>query len=308
MEQNRTRDILHTDLAIEIRESYPGDGGEIPGVAVEEYTIEEAELHLTRVEILDEQGAQAMGKPIGTYLTLEADFGNYEEACAEELAKALEELLPDTGGKLLTVGLGNRELTADSLGPLTTDRIWVTGHLVEEGGMCALAPGVMAQTGMETADTVKGVVEQLRPEAVIVVDALAARSSSRLGRTIQLTDTGICPGSGVGNHRNGLTQDSLGIPVIAVGVPMVVSGGTIAADMLKALEGYFSSHSETQTAERIETMSVQERQQMVREFMGEQIGEFLVTPKHIDELAVQMSSFLAEGINRVISDRVRWEA
>ena len=159
---------------------------------------------------------------------------NGMELCADALAGYLRQLLPSQWKTILAVGLGNRELTVDSLGPRVIDNLFMTHHREGEG-LCGLAPGVMAQTGMETADIVKGVAGQTKPDVVIAVDALAARSASRLGTTIQLTDTGITPGSGVGNHRNSLTKESLGIPVIAIGVPMVIKAVNIAYDTLHAV-------------------------------------------------------------------------
>ena len=147
---------------------------------------------------------------------------------------------------ILVVGLGNRDVTADSLGPCTIDNLFITRHIIREYGrqayraskihqISALVPGVMAKTGMETAEIIKGVIKETTPDIVIVIDALAARSTRRLNRTVQITDTGIHPGSGVGNHRNALTQESLGVPVIAIGIPMVVDAGTIVSDALEKL-------------------------------------------------------------------------
>lgn len=298
---------MHTDLAVEARESFAGEGGEIPGVSLEEMVIEEAELKVTTVEIINEKGAQVMGKPVGTYITLESDFYNYEESCLEQLASYIRRLLPETDRPYLTVGLGNRDMTADSLGPIAVEHLQINAHLSEVGGMSGIAPGVMAQTGMETAQIIKGIVEETNPGAVIVVDALAARSTSRLGRTIQLSDTGIHPGSGVGNHRMGMNEETLGIPVIAIGVPTVVGTFTIACDTLDALAGFLEQEPGTKAlAETIRAMPGQERHQVVQELMGKGFGGLFVTPKDIDETVVRLGGFVAEGINRAVEAQVKW--
>lgn len=298
---------MHTDLAVEERERFAGDGGEIPGVALEEVVIEEAELKVTTVEIINEKGAQAMGKPVGTYITLESDFYNYEESCLEQLASYIRRLLPETEKPYLTVGLGNADMTADSLGPITVAHLRINAHLSEVGGMSGITPGVMAQTGMETAHIIKGIVEETHPGAVIVVDALAARSTERLGRTIQLTDTGIHPGSGVGNHRMGINEETLGVPVIAIGVPTVVGTATIACDTLDVLVDFLEQEPKTKAmAETIREMPGQERQQVMQELMGKGLGGLFVTPKDIDEVVVRLGGFVAEGINRAVEAHVTW--
>ena len=192
----------------------------------------------------------AMGKPMGTYVTLEAPGmvepeENYHQEISSELSRQLKDIIPnvDKEQSVLIVGLGNRDVTADALGPNVADNLLITRHVVKEYGKAAynksrmnmvssIVPGVMAKTGMESAEIIKGVVEQTKPTVIIVVDALAARSTKRLNRTIQITNTGIHPGSGVGNHRNALTQESLQVPVIAIGVPTVVDAATIVNDAL----------------------------------------------------------------------------
>lgn len=227
MERMRVR----TDLALEAKESFSGSDVEVHGVVVEEEYDKEQNLRLTRVRIESERGAREMGKPIGTYLTLEAPGmaspdEDYHREISEKLAEYLKELM---GGQknpsVLVVGLGNRDVTPDALGPKMVSNLLITRHLIREYGreamgvgdcceISGLAPGVMAQTGMETSEIIKGVVQEISPDLLIVIDALAARSTRRLCRTIQLTDTGIQPGSGVGNHRAALTKETLGIPVI----------------------------------------------------------------------------------------------
>ena len=241
---------VRTDLALEAREGIKESKDGIRGVRVEETYNEKSEIKVTKVVIESKNGAKAMGKPMGVYVTLEAPGmvepeENYHQEISSELAKQLKDIIPDAEKEqsILIVGLGNRDVTADALGPNVADNLFITRHVVKEYGKAAyskarmhmvssIVPGVMAKTGMESADIIKGVVEQTKPDVVIVIDALAARSTKRLNRTIQITNTGIHPGSGVGNHRNALTEDSLGAPVIAIGVPTVVDAATIVNDAL----------------------------------------------------------------------------
>ena len=239
---------VRTDLALEAREGIGEAEGEIHGVSVEESYDRKNEIRVTRVVIETKNGARAMGKPMGVYITLEAPGmiepeEDYHQEISSALAGQLKSIIPDAEKEqsILVVGLGNRDVTADALGPHVADNLFVTRHVVKEYGKAAynksrmhmvssIVPGVMAKTGMESAEIIRGVVEQTRPDLVIVVDALAARSTKRLNRTIQITNTGIHPGSGVGNHRNALTKESLEVPVIAIGVPTVVDAATIVND------------------------------------------------------------------------------
>ncbi len=231
-----------TDLAVEARELSKGAAAEIEGVVAR--TEEKDGLSVTTVEIINEKGVEALGKAKGKYITIEVpeikySTSAYENAChtlAEEIGK-----LSDIESKTLTlvVGLGNECITPDSLGTKTVSEIMVTHHMKKYApelfgdnvsSVCAIAPGVMGTTGMETADVIKSIVENLKPDLVIVVDALAAADSSRIGITVQLSDAGIQPGAGVGNNRSELSQKELGIPVIAIGVPTVVDARTFMDD------------------------------------------------------------------------------
>ena len=227
---------IRTDLALEEKERFESDHVEIQGVILEEDYDEEKEIRVTTVKIETENGAKAMGKPVGTYLTIEApslavpDEGFHREI-SEQMAGFLRSMLPDKQGcKVLVAGLGNREVTPDSLGPLVADQLHVTRHIIKEYGryamgeegmasVSAIAPGVMGQTGMETVEILRGVVKETKPDVILAVDALAARNSRRLNRTIQIADSGIRPGSGVGNHRNGITKEALGMPIAITGIP-----------------------------------------------------------------------------------------
>lgn len=229
-----------TDLAME-RLSGLGEGP-VPGVAAEEWRQEPLSVH--RVTVLDERGEQTLERPVGQYLTAQLDRdaswdSQWMWESAKALASLLGPLLPETG-PVLVAGLGNRAMTCDALGPLALEHLMVTRHLIrampETFGslrpVSALAPGVVGTTGLETAELIRGAVRQAQPAAVIAIDALAARSLERLCRTFQLSDTGITPGSGACNPRQGLNRHTLGIPVIALGVPTVVEARTLALDLV----------------------------------------------------------------------------
>lgn len=279
---------VRTDLALEERESFDGSGVEIHGVEVEESCDEERDVRLTRVKIVSERGAREMGKSRGTYLTLEAPGlaspdEDYHREVSEMIADLLRELT-GTAESVLVVGLGNRDVTPDALGPQAVSNLMITRHLIREYGremmgmdgccvVSGIVPGVMAQTGMETSEILQGIIEETRPDLLIVIDALAARSTRRLGRTVQITDTGIQPGSGVGNHRGSLTKESLGIPVIAIGVPTVVEAAAIVYDAQGNCEK-----------------------------MPPHLNGMFVTPKNIDEMIKQLSFTLSEALNMVFSE------
>lgn len=242
---------VRTDLALEARESFEEDDVKIRGVRVETREDEEKEIRTTLVKIETENGARTMGKPVGTYITMEApnmsgQDEDYHREISEELAYHLKKMIGEREQSVLVVGLGNRDVTPDALGPRVVSNIEITRHMIREYGRAALegkranevsslVPGVMAQTGMETLEIIKGVVEETRPDVVLVIDALAARNTRRLSRTIQISDTGINPGSGVGNHRNGINKEALGVPVISIGVPTVVDAATIVGDTMEEM-------------------------------------------------------------------------
>ncbi len=292
---------VRTDLALEARESIGKAEEELRGISVEEYDKEEIQVHITRVVISSKNGAKAMNKPMGNYITLEAPAmqeadEDYHREISKELARQIKSILPgaDEEQSILVVGLGNRDVTADALGPGVVDNLFVTRHIVREYGKAAyskermnmvsgIAPGVMAATGMEAAEIVKGVVEQTKPDLILVVDALAARSTKRLNRTIQVTDTGIQPGSGVGNHRNALTRDNLGVPVIAVGVPTVVDAATIVVDAIEKLQKELPEKDRLFGTDSIRTMS--------------ELNNMYVTGKNIDEIVKRLSFTISEALN-----------
>ncbi len=327
---------VRTDLALENRESFEGDGGEVSGVALREWVHKKSQVKLTEVKILNSRGAQAMGKPMGTYLTLEAnqllkEDEDYHSQIAGELAGELRRLMEEmlggrgcfraksgpgggqNGGEkrdfpaILVAGLGNSSVTPDSLGPRVVGNLRMTRHLRDFGQrgenaqVSGIAPGVMAQTGMETAEILKGIVRETRPDLVIAIDALAARSVRRLGTTIQLTDTGIQPGSGVGNHRHSLTKESLGVPVLAIGVPTVVGAAAIVQDTLSALiQVLRNSRSAKKTGDWIAGMEPEDQYQLIRELLEPEFGPLYVTPPDIDQSVKRLSFTISEGIHQAV--------
>ena len=313
---------IHTDLALEEKERFESDNVEVQGVIVEEDYDEEREIRITKVKIETEKGARTMGKPVGTYITMEAPNmavpdEAYHREISEELAKYIKELIKieKEDYVVLVVGLGNRQVTPDALGPHVADNLMITRHIVKEYGKyamgedeahmtSAIVPGVMAQTGMETLEIIKGVVKETKPDFVVAVDALAARNSKRLNRTIQITDTGINPGSGVGNHRNGITLDTLGIPVIAIGVPTVVDAATIVNDTMENLIAALES-SETLKGVGVvlQGYNATEKYELIKELISPHLNGMFVTPKDIDETIKRIGYTISEGLNILFSER-----
>ncbi len=300
-EQGRS---VRTDLALEVRESFREDDVEINGVVLEREKAGGKGIDISRVVIQNEEGAKAMGKPVGTYITIEApglkeSDESYQESISKELAKQLRKLCGNLKEKqILIAGLGNRAATPDALGPFVVDNLFVTRHLIREFGpefrkkhklanVSAVAVGVMGQTGMESIEILRGIIGETRPDLVIVIDALAARSTERLNTTIQITDTGICPGSGIGNNRQALNRESLGTEVVAIGVPTVVDASTIVGD-------YLEQSLSAQGFSREETQRFLEE---VRRNREESFANLFVTPKNIDEAMKQISYTISEALN-----------
>lgn len=293
---------VRTDLALEARESIQDADGDMRGVTVEEFYHEVEDIHVTKVVIESKNGAKAMGKPMGTYITLEApgmleSDEDFHREISERLAEYLRDVIPnmDEEQSVLIVGLGNRDVTADALGPNAVDNLFITRHVVKEYGKAAynkkkmhmissIVPGVMAKTGMETAEVIRGIVEATKPDVVVVIDALAARSTKRLNRTIQVTNTGIHPGSGVGNHRNALTEESLGVPVVAIGIPTVVDAATIVNDVLE--KTFYKLKKENPVL-------------WENDFSKEmsELNNMYVTSKDIDETIKRLSFTVSEALN-----------
>lgn len=312
---------IRTDLALEDKERFESDHVEVQGVSLEEKYDEEREIKVTTVKIETENGAKIMGKPVGTYITMETPNmavpdEDYHEEISKELAMFLERFIKadKEDYSVLVVGLGNRKVTPDALGPYVVDNLNITRHIVKEYGkyamgeenvrlISAIVPGVMAQTGMETVEIIKGIVRETKPDLMIAVDALAARSSKRLNRTIQISDTGINPGSGVGNHRNAITEETVGIPVIAIGVPTVVDAATIVNDTMENLIAALES-SETLRGVGVvmQGYNAAEKYELVKELISPHLNGLFVTPKDIDETVKRISYTISEALNMLFSE------
>ncbi|MBR3016603.1 MAG: GPR endopeptidase [Clostridia bacterium] len=296
---------IRTDLAMESKEWAQNPRG------VSVRTLRHGAIEETHVTVETEEAASMLDKAVGRYITLSFQkIAHAEPDERMELSRSLSEtlraLVPPFGD-LMVVGLGNRHITADALGSRVLESLLITRHMKDMTaeclrdrlrGVCAVAPGVLGITGMETAEMVQGIVERVKPVAVIAIDALAARESGRICTTIQVTDTGIRPGSGVGNHRVGLTRDTLGVPVIAIGVPMVVYAAVIARDALSLL---------------MQDMGIPEQEheealnQLIGKVIQEGMGEMVVTPREVDELVGCVAEIIAEGINLALQPRLTAE-
>ena len=304
---------FRTDLAIERRDLYRKANNikeEIPGIETNESEINGTKV--TRVKITNDQGANAIGKPVGNYITM--DIKNLKSATedeiqnsAEVLAKELEKLYAiHLNGKedILVVGLGNMGVTPDALGPSVVKDIDITRHLLkyapqylEEGArpVSAIAPGVLGTTGIETQEILEGIVKNVKPKLLIVIDSLASKSIERISSTIQIADTGIVPGAGVGNVRKELSKSTLGIPVIALGIPTVVEAATIAADSIDLF--IEKLQQDAKSNEYLNELKTQDKYEMIKEVLMPNDFNFIVTPKEIDGLIENMSSIVARGIN-----------
>lgn len=290
---------VRTDLAVESKEKFEKDNVEISGVVIHEDYDKERDLRTTVVKIETEHGARMMEKPMGTYITLEApDMAVPDEGYHREISEKIAEHIRRLAGlnqekSVLVAGLGNLQITPDALGPRAVQNLRITRHIIREYGVAgtgqehahqvsSIVPGVMAQTGMETLEILQGIVRETKPDVVIAIDALAARSTKRLNCTIQITDTGINPGSGVGNHRCSLNEKSLGVPVIGIGIPTVVDAATIVHDAMAHL---------------LETLEEAEIEEFLSELITPSLSSMFVTPKDIDETIRRLSFTVSEGLN-----------
>lgn len=294
---------VRTDLAVESKEKFEKDQVEIEGVVIHETYDRHRDIRTTVVSVESEKGAQIMEKPMGHYITIEAagltqSGENCHGQVAGELARHLQKIMGlDQKKRILVAGLGNMDITPDALGPAVVRHLKVNRHVIREYGtdvsetskeheVSTIIPGVMARTGMETLEILKGVVQETKPDVVVAVDALAARSTRRLNCTVQITDTGINPGSGVMNHRNRINRESLGVPVIAIGVPTVVDAATIVYDAVEHL---------------LETLDETEKEEFLAELMAPGLSAMFVTPKDVDETLKQLSVTISRGLNLAFS-------
>lgn len=293
---------FRTDLAMEC---IGPEEERLEGVKI--VTHRAGDITHTRICIQQERAARLLGRKIGEYITLECHSlprcdAHRRELLARMVSLGVGGMLPRQGD-VLVVGLGNRNVTADALGTRVVERMLVTRHLKPAmpgelkgklRGVSAIAPGVLGLTGIETAELCRSIVRHVRPAAVIAIDALAAYESDRICTTVQITDTGIQPGSGVGNHRLGLTEETLGVKVIAVGVPMVVYASTIARDAMTRLMDEYGPCGEHQQA----------RELLMKQLTEDFLSDMVVTPREIDELVLNVASLLSDGLNRALQPAI----
>lgn len=304
---------FRTDLALERRDIYKKINklNEIDGVESNEKNIND-KIKISKVKITNKNGENAIGKPMGNYITIDVKglkVANDDEIqkISEVLSQELREMLDshiDKQSDILIVGLGNVYVTPDALGPKVINEIDVTRHLikylpqyVEKGTrpVSAIAPGVLGTTGIETAEILKGIVEYAKPQLLIVIDALASRSIDRISSTIQLSDTGIIPGAGVGNVRQGINEETLGIPVISIGIPTVVELATLVSDGIDIFIDKLQEKAESN--EYLNRLQQNDKYEEVKKALN--VGEYnmIVTPKEIDDLIENMKDIVARGIN-----------
>lgn len=348
---------VRTDLAVEAKDMYvekDQEKSDIKGVTVKDKVLENVKV--THIDI-SEVGEQRLRKKAGTYITIYADGVKKQDTkmqtnAAKVLSNEIENLMKKnqilTNDKGLIVGLGNWNVTPDALGPMTVEKMLVTNHLFElefetvsDGyrPVAAISPGVMGVTGMETSDIVSSIIDRFKPGFVIVVDALASRSIERINETIQITDTGIHPGSGVGNKRKELSKETLGIPVIAIGVPTVVDAVTIASDTLDYLLKHMGreweekdqprrslipsfmpiKHEDLSTSDLpdehkrktflglVGALSDSEKRSLLEEVLTPMGKNLIVTPKEVDGFMIDMAHVLAQGINAALHEKVTVE-
>nr|WP_139994305.1 GPR endopeptidase [Paenibacillus paridis] len=314
---------VRTDLALEAKEMAESPrGGPIPGIQSE--ITEDDGITITQLHVQNEQGSQAIGKMQGHYVTIEVpglrngDTG-LQDRVATQFAKHfeafLERLSINKAARVLIVGLGNWNVTPDALGPIVVENVMVTRHYFElmpdqvapgYRQVSAVAPGVLGITGIESSEIVQGIVEKTKPELVIAIDALASKALERVNTTIQIADTGIHPGSGIGNKRKGLTKEILGVPVIAIGVPTVVYASTIVNNTLEMMSNHFKQQSANsdQILGLVNQMEENERLQLVKEVLSPIGHDLLVTPKEIDEFIEDIANIIASGLNASLHDAV----
>lgn len=313
---------IRTDLAMESRELYGENNSDMSGIESENQ--EKDGIEITRVRITSPEGETKMAKPMGNYITIEARGikdrdPEFYESVSQTLSRELKEIVAlNKNSTILVVGLGNWNITPDSLGPKVVDRVMVTRHILElipdqvderVRAVCAMAPGVLGVTGIETGEVIRGIIEKIKPDVVIAIDALASRKTQRIGTTIQIADTGINPGSGIGNKRMGLNEETLGVKTIAIGVPMVVYAHTIGRDSLGIIINEFKNQADpgTEFYKILDDMDEDQLDIMVRQVLSENMGQLVVTPKEVDMLIDDVSRIVADGLNLALHEDLSLE-
>lgn len=314
---------IRTDLAVEARQIYKDyHKKDVDGVKVEE--IFENDTKITKVDIIDEEGSKKMGKPKGTYITIDIpEFTIYDGDLMDKVSKIFGKVLKELinineEDTVLVVGLGNKKVTPDALGPKVIENIMVTRHLKtvmpetfdeEIVSVGAISPGVLGITGIETGEIIKSLVESINPSLVVCIDALAARKTERVNRTIQISDTGISPGAGVGNHRMKINKETLGTKVVAIGVPTVVHASTIANDTIDLVidELIKESKEGKEFYNMLRDLDKNEKQVLIDEILSPKLGDMVVTPKDIDFMIDSLCKIIANGINIAVQPNLTLE-
>jgi spore protease len=313
-----------TDLALEARDlaEAANRGQAIPGIQSDTYR--ENGIRVTKIDVLDDAGSRAINKLPGHYITLEVPAlrekdSDLQNRVATKLAQEFEGFLRKIGipkdAKALIIGLGNSNVTPDALGPLVVENVMVTRHYFElmpeevdrsYRPVSAIAPGVLGTTGIESSEIVQGIVDKSQPDFIIAIDALASRALERVNTTIQIADTGIHPGSGIGNKRKGITKEVLGIPVIAIGVPTVVYASTIVNSAIDMMQKHFKEQTNNtgQILGLLDGMQEEERLLLVKEVLNPVGHDLLVTPKEIDQFIEDIANIIASGLNAALHDAV----
>ena len=323
----KKRNVI-TDLAIETHEMLceEQDTSSIDGVCLKEQEFHNGEIKVVCVTITNETGEASLGKPIGNYITIESQgVKTRDKTMHEEIIK----VLADTVGRLhnlndegvvLVVGLGNRNVTPDALGPRSAEKMLVTRHLKNEGvipaelagkvrSIASISPGVLGITGIETYEIVKGVTDRIKPDLIIAIDALAAREVSRINSTIQISDTGICPGAGMGNNRVELSEKTLGAKVLAIGVPTVVDAATLVNDTLDGILVNLAQESESGEPfyNSLKKLAAEEKYSLILSALEPYDGNMFVTPKEVDDVVTDLSIIIANGLNIALNNGITKE-
>ncbi len=305
---------IHTDLAIE--SAGLNNKKNAKGIETNEYKNDY--VSVTEVRVVSEEGENLVGKPRGRYVTLEVPglrenisdaYDETERILSNELKKILN-LKPEH--TVLVVGLGNRFVTPDALGPKVVDKLLVTRHLYgvlpdeitgTMNSLCAVAPGVLGITGIETGEIIKGIADKVKPDVIIAIDALASRKTSRISTTFQIADTGIVPGSGIGNKRKGLTRETLGIPVIAIGVPTVIEAAAVANDAMELLIEAVKANCDEDSPlyNAVYAFDNENRYNLISEVLSPSACDLIVTPKEVDSIIDEVSKIIAGSINEAVN-------
>jgi spore protease len=317
---------VRTDLVLEARDIYKENHkGEVDIDGIEVIEESEEDIKVTTVKIKNDEGAEKIGKPKGNYITIDMPtFTAYDGETMDRVSQVLSEILGrlieiNTEKTVLIVGLGNWQVTPDALGPKVTEKIMITRHLqtvmpeaIDDSvrPVCSIAPGVLGITGIETVEIIKGIVEKIKPNLVICIDALAARKVERVNATIQIGDTGISPGAGVGNNRKQINEETLGVKVIAIGVPTVVDAVTIANDTIDSVIDSLISNSSSGSDfyKMLKSIDKNEKESLIKEVMTSKSSmDMIVTPKEVDLIINSLSRIIANGINMAVQPNMNME-